>query len=96
MINTDMRTYDYFTYDKTNAYNQPILSDDIKGSVKIAIYETSTSIQDNINYKEAQYIGLTKEGGITDRYVIQYGEIRLKVLYVNARGRLNQVFMVKL
>ena len=58
----------------------------------MAINLTSQSVQDNINYKDANYMGLT-HAKVDDTYIIQYGEERLKVLYVNPFGRLNQVFM---
>jgi hypothetical protein len=96
MINNNMKIYDYYTYDGENAYGQEVLSTDVKGTVKLAIYETSTSIQDNINYKDSQYIGLTLQKGINDNMVIQYGEIKLKVLYVSERGRFYQVFLHKI
>ena len=95
MINTDMRSYDYFLYGEEDRYGQSQLSDTIQGSVKMSIYSTSTNIQDNINYKNAEFIGLTKDSNICDKYVIQYGIDKLKVLYVISKGRLKQVFLIK-
>lgn len=92
MINTDMRYYNYFTYGEDDEYGQPQLSEEVKGSIKIAINTTSQSVQDNINYKDATYIGLT-HAAIDDTYVIQYGDEKLKVLYVNPKGRFKQVFL---
>ncbi len=93
MFATDMRSYDYFTYGDNDGYGQPALSDTAQGSVKMAIYTTSQSVQDNINYKDASYLGLTHDAKVNDTYVIQYGETRLKVLYVQPKGRYRQVFM---
>lgn len=95
MINANMRFYDYFTFGADNAYGQPQLSQDPQGKIKMAINITSQSIQDNINYKNAQYIGLTN-AAIDDTYVIQYGAERLKVLYSNPLGKYTQVFMAQL
>lgn len=95
MINANFRLYDYFTFGEDNGYGQPVLSDAPVGQVKMAVEISSQAIQDNINYKDAQYIGLT-HANVEDTYVIAYGEERLKVLYVNPRGRLNQVFMAKI
>ena len=95
MINANFRLYDYFTLGGDNGYGQPVLSDSPTGQIKMAIEISSQSIQDNINYKDAQYIGLT-HANVEDTYVIAYGEERLKVLYVNDKGRLNQVFMKKI
>ena len=92
MINADMRLYDYFTFGNENEYGQPQLNENVVGSIRMAINTTSQVIQDNINYQDSQYIGLT-HANVDDTYVIQYGEERLKVLYVNPKGRLRQVFM---
>ena len=93
MISADMKDYRYYLYADDNGYGQPALSDDAAGSVKMAIYTTSQAIQDNIQYQNATYVGLTKQAEITDKYVIEYGEARLKVLYVSNYGRYTQVFM---
>ena len=61
----------------------------------MAINISSQSTQENVNYKDCQYIGLT-HADINDTYIIQYGDERLKVLYINPMGRYKQVFMVKL
>lgn len=91
MISATMRYYDYFTLDGLNAYGQPQLSDK-KGSIKMSISITSQNVQDNILYKNASYIGLTL-ADVNDTYVIQYGNEKLKVLYVTPVGRYKQVFM---
>lgn len=92
MINADMRLYDYFTFGERDEYGQPVLSEDPVGTIKMAINLTSQAIQDNINYKDSQYMGLTFKQ-IDDSYVIQFGNEKLKVLYVNPYGRYFQVFM---
>ena len=90
-----MRSYDYFLYGEEDRYGQPQLSDIVQGSIKMSIYSTSTNIQDNINYKNAEFIGLTRDSNICDKYVIQYGTDKLKVLYIIPKGRLKQVFLIK-
>lgn len=92
MINTDMRLYDYFTFGDSNGYGQQQLSSEPIGQIKMAIYITSQSVQDNILYKDSTYMGLTM-APIDDSYVIKYGNERLKVLYVNPQGRYTQVFL---
>lgn len=96
MINYDMRTYNYFTIGDKDAYGQPKATDNPVGEVKIAIYPTSTAIQDNILYKSAEYIGLTTDTEITDRYIVEYGQERLKVLYIQKKGRYKQLFMERM
>ena len=91
MINATMRNYDYYTYGGLDEYGQPHLSNK-KGSIKMSINLTSQTVQDNILYKDATYVGLT-HANVTDAFVIQYGDERLKVLYVNPMGRLKQVFL---
>ena len=95
MINADMRLYDYFTFGADDGYGQPQLSTAPVGQIKMAINLTSQSTQDNINYKDARYIGLT-HAEIDDTYVIAFGTERLKVLYVNPLGRYTQVFLGEL
>ena len=95
MINADMRLYNYFTLGKDNGYGQPTipsLGSTPEGQIKMAINISSQSIQDNINYKDAQYVGLTHEN-INDKYIIEYEGERLKVLYINPKGRMKQVFL---
>lgn len=95
MINRDMRYYDYFTFGEVNAYGQPTVSKEVKGSIKMAINIASQSVVDNIRYKDASYVGLT-HAEVDDTFVIQYGDEKLKVLYVNPKGRYKQVFLKNL
>lgn len=98
MINANMRLYDYFTIGEENDYGQETLpAEDATpvGQIKIAINLSSQTIQDNINYQDANYIGLT-HAKVDDTYIIQFGNERLKVLYINPLGRYNQVFLKKI
>lgn len=99
MINADMRLYNYFTLGEPNAYGQaqfPSQDATPDGSIKMAINTTSQSIQDNIKYKDAAYMGLTQDANVSDTYIIQFGNERLKVLYVQPKGRYKQVFLKSL
>lgn len=95
MINAQMRSYNYFSLGTLDEYGQQVESTEPVGAVKMAINITSQSIQDNINYSNCQYVGLTYNKEINDKSVIQYGDKKLKVLYVNPKGRINQVFMAE-
>jgi hypothetical protein len=88
-----MRNYEYSVVEGKNAYGQSQVSNETKGTVKMAITISSQSIQDNILYKNCAYVGLTLDNNIDDTYIIKYGKERLKVLYVNPMGRYKQVFM---
>lgn len=96
MINANMRLYDYYIY-SPNEYGQTTIPEDAEptGQIKMAIYTTSQSTQDNILYKDATYIGLTNDAGVNDTYQIKFREERLKVLYVSPQGRFRQVFLSK-
>lgn len=94
MINSQMRTYDYYIYGELDAYGQPALIDN-KGTVKMAINVLSKRIEDNVLYAQAEYIGLTSDAQINDKYVIAYDSEKLKVLYVYPYGRLKQVYMAR-
>ena len=96
MINTDMRLYNYFTFGEKDAYGQVRLSEEPVGTVVMAINITSQTIGENIKYKDATYIGLTRDAKVDDTYVIEYEGQKLKVLYVNPKGRLKQVFMAEI
>lgn len=95
MINANMRTYDYYTIKNKDSYGQDVLpaaDATPDGQIKMSINITSQSVQDNINYENAQYMGLTL-APIDNSYVVSYGEEKLKVLYVNPQGRYKQVFL---
>ena len=91
MIN-NMKYYNYSTFGVEDAYGQAQMLEQ-QGKIKMNINITSQSIQDNINYQNSSYIGLTLDKSINDTYVIEDGDRKLKVLYVNPKGRYTQVFM---
>jgi hypothetical protein len=95
MINTQMRSYNYFTFGEKDAYGQFRLSEEPVGTIRMAINDVSTTIGDTIKYKNATYTGLTQDAKVNDTYVIEYEGQKLKVLYVNSKGRLSQVFMAE-
>ena len=93
MITTDTRSYNFFTFGDDDGYGQPQLSQEPKGQIRMAINISSQSTQDNILYKDCSYVGLTQDDKIDDSYVIEYGSEKLKVLYINPKGRYKQVFL---
>lgn len=93
MINTDMHLYNYYTFGELNSYGMPKLGETPEGQIKIAINITSQGTQDNILYKDCSYIGITHDKNVNDTYVIEYGDSKLKVLYINPKGRYKQVFL---
>lgn len=92
MINTSMRTYNYYTLGAVDAYGQAQAEAAPGGTIKMSINISSQSTQDNILYKDCTYIGLT-QAKIDDTYIIEYNGEKLKVLYINPFGRYKQVFL---
>ena len=94
MINAQMTEYKYFVY-KENEYVEQVIDTTSSGTILMAINLVNKEVTDNILYTNANYIGLTLDNSITDKFVIEYGKEKLKVLYVNPQGRYKQVFMAK-
>lgn len=88
-----MKSLKYYKYSDVNGYGQLTLSKEAAGEVKIAIFTSSQAIQDNINYKDANYIGLTCSSLLDDNCAIEYGDKKLKVLYITPDGRYKQVYL---
>ena len=95
MINTQMKNYSYYTLDNNDEYGQPqpIKADD---TIKIAINFVTETLQENPLYSGVQYTGLTLNKNINSSYIIEYGDEKLKVLYVNKAGRYNQIFLARM
>lgn len=90
-----MHLYDYFLYEGEDSYGQPQLSKDVKGQVKMHIVTASQYVQDSVAYSGTQYTALTR-AEVNDKMVIQYGDDKLKVLYVNPDGRYKQVYLARM
>ena len=96
MINADMRDYDYYLYEDENAYGQAQLSETAKGTIKMAVNVSSERGGEHVGVEGAEFTGLAYDANISSKYVIQYGNDKLKVLYVNPKGRFKQVFMARM
>lgn len=95
MINTDLRTYDYYLYGDNDAYGQPTITEEKQGEIKMAIYLNSQSNNNSITYTDAEYIGLT-HNPVSDNMIIRYADAKLKVNHINGQGRMKQVWMTKI
>jgi hypothetical protein len=91
-----MKEYEYFTIGSKDEYGQAAMTEDTQGTIRLSINTLSTTVGNNINYKDATYIALTRNKNIDDSYVIKYGEERLKVLYIIPDGRYVQVFLAEM
>lgn len=94
MINAQMTEYKYFVC-KENEYGEQVIDTSSSGTILMAINLVNKEVTDNILYTNANYIGLTLDNSIADKFIIEYGKEKLKVLYVNPQGRYKQVFMAK-
>ena len=94
MVNADFRLYNYRTFEGKDEYGQPSISE-VKGTIKMALNITTQGIQENILYKDCQYLGLTR-ANVNDTYIIEDKEGLLKVKYVNPKGRYKQVFLSRM
>ena len=92
MILRDMRPYQYTMLGAEDAYGQMTLDGGATGTIRMAVYVASQSVSDSILYRDAQYVGMTKDD-VTDRHIIHYGSEKLKVLYVQPKGCFKQVYM---
>ena len=95
MINNDMRWYDYYLLEDADGYGQPVCSEEVQGSIKMAVNIASQTIRDSVAYKGTELVGLT-HAPITDKYIVLYENEKYKVLYVNPKGRMTQVFMTRM
>lgn len=96
MINADMRDYNYYLYGEEDDYGQLQTPDKVAGTIKMSIDTVVQRIQDSVIYNKAEFIGLTHDKNVSDKYIIQYGDMKLKVLYVNPKGRFRQVYMARM
>lgn len=81
MFDAKMREYDYYILQDKDEYGQTTLSTIPDGKVKMAIFISSQSAQDNILFEGCNYIGLTY-AKVRDTYVIDYEGEKLKILYI--------------
>lgn len=99
MIQNKMRLYDYWKVINNDEYAQELIPPadaEPLGQVKLSIFPTSTGTQDNILYANCSYVGFTYDAGIDDKYIIQYGNERLKVMYIQQAARMKQVFLKRI
>jgi hypothetical protein len=87
-----MRAYEYTMLGAVDEYGQMTLDGGMTGTIRMAIYVASQAVTDTVLYSQAQYIGLTNDD-VTDRHIIHYEGQKLKVLYVQPRGRHKQVYL---
>lgn len=92
MINPQMKNYNYYLLGDVDDYGQETIPTTPTGTIKMAINLKTENTADNIIFNDSQYIGLTHQP-VTDKYIIDYNGMKLKVILVNDFGRIKTVFM---
>ena len=93
MIQSNMKLYNYYTLGELDDYGTNQVSKQIKGKVKLSIFLQTKQLSDNSIYKEAQFTALTNDKNINEKYLIEYNNMLLKVLYINDLGRYRQIYL---
>ena len=93
MIQNNMKLYNYYTLDEIDDYGTNQVSEKISGQVKLSIFLQTKQLSDNSIYKEAQFTALTNDKDINEKYLIEYNNMLLKVLYINDLGRYRQIYL---
>jgi len=96
MITLDQRLYDYYTFGENDDYGQPQLSEEVSGRVKMAINLMKHTAAENVLFQDCEYIGLTHNAAITDKCIVSYGDMKLKVVFVSPFGLWRQVYMKRM
>ena len=93
MIQSNMKLYNYYTLSEIDDYGTNQISKQISGQVKLSIFLQTKQLSDNSIYKEAQFTALTNDKDINEKYLIEYNNMLLKVLYINDLGRYRQIYL---
>jgi hypothetical protein len=88
-----MKLYNYYTLGELDGYGTNQTSEEVKGQVKLSIFLQTKQLSDNSIYKETQFTALTNDKDINEKYLIEYNEKLLKVLYINDLGRYRQIYL---
>lgn len=75
-------------------YGQPV-ADNVKKECLMAISVTKHSPTDSPLYVNSEFTGITQDKNINDKCIVNYEDMKLKVLYI-IKGRFNQVFMQRI
>lgn len=92
MIQSNMKLYNYYTLGEIDDYGTNQVSQ-VSGQVKLSIFLQTKQLSDNSIYKEAQFTALTNDKDINEKYLIEYNNMLLKVLYINDLGRYRQIYL---
>ena len=86
-------TYTSYT-DELDEYGQPKV-DNTEKECLMAISVTKHSTVDSPLYVDSEYTGITMDNELNDKCIVNYNNMKLKILYI-LKGRFNQVFMQRI
>ena len=86
-------TYTSYT-DELDEYGQPKV-DNTEKECLMAISVTKHSPADSPLYVDSEYTGITMDNELNDKCIVNYNNMKLKILYI-LKGRFNQVFMQRI
>ena len=86
-------TYTSYT-DQLDEYGQPKV-DNTEKECLMAISVTKHSTVDSPLYIDSEYTGITMDNELNDKCIVNYNNMKLKILYI-LKGRFNQVFMQRI
>lgn len=93
MIQSNMKLYNYRTLGELDEYGTEQISKQVSGQVKLSIFLQTKQLSDNSIYKDVQFTALTNDKDINEKYLIEYNNMLLKVLYINDLGRYRQIYL---
>jgi len=92
VINRSMHQAQVLMLGEDDEYGQPQIVEAPLPSITLSFgLYTHSSVEDP-RYQDVEYTGLTTHE-VNDKMVLQIGDERYKVLFVNPFGRINQVFL---
>jgi hypothetical protein len=93
VINREMRQAQMYSLGVMDEYGQEEI--DLENAVPIQLTFGLYNHHDteDVRYQDVEYTGLT-HSVVSDKNIIQIGETKYKVKFVNPFGRLNQVFLI--
>lgn len=93
VINRSMREALKFALGADDEYGQATLDTENPSTIHLTFGLYNHKEVEDVRYQDVEYTGLTFDN-LTDNDVIQLGEDKYKVKFVNPFGRINQVFLI--
>ena len=82
-----------FAFGEVDEYGQETLDLENSSTIHLTFGLFNHHDTEDVRYQDVEYTGLTFDN-LTDNNVIQIGDNKYKVKFVNPYGRINQVFLI--